>query len=215
MRQLNSLDIFFFIIQGEVMSQLKANLQTVKELIKNKEFNYFVTKYGYKILTRHKNKTLFSLLEKVGFFNFHITNRKKVMVGLHQVVLYIYKGYKAYHLKGIAPKGAIEVHHIDHNPSNNSVTNLEYTTPANNKAIATICSKCCKSNCGYYNSSIKFDLDAVRLHHNVPFIKLLAKSLIATGKQIRKDLMKQFLLSLPFKQSKLIYNSLVKELNYA
>jgi hypothetical protein len=184
----------------------KKLLNQLKELIQNKQYKYFKSKEGYKFITKSSNKKLFALLNKVGFFVFHKTNRKKVIVGLHQIVLYIYKGYRSMCLGGSIKKGQMEIHHIDHDPSNNSYTNLEYTTPHNNKAIATIINICCNTRASYYNGAVKFDLDAVTLNYNVSFCQLLVKSIRACSTKLNKDLFKELMFNLPFSQAKYIFN---------
>lgn len=187
----------------------KKYINQLKQIIKNKEYTYFKSKEGYILLPKSKNKTLFSLLKKAGFFIFHKTNKGKI-VGVHQVVLFIYKGWKSLAFKGECIKGKTEIHHIDHNPSNNNHHNLEYTTPVNNKAIATIVNICCNSTSSYYNSQVQFDLDKVLMFGPSNFIELLLKSIKATQQFFDKDLFKELMFALPFKQSKFIYNSLIK-----
>jgi hypothetical protein len=188
----------------------KKVLNQLKELVRIKSYKYFKNKEGYKFLTRSSNKNFFALLNKAGFFILHKSNRKKLIVGLHQVVLFLYKGVQSLALGGLIKKGQMEVHHIDHNPSNNSHHNLEYTTPFNNKAISTIVSICCNSNAGYYNASVKYDLDLVRLFHNVTFCELLVKSIKACSNLLNKDLFKELLFAIPFKQASYIYNTCSK-----
>ena len=166
----------------------------------------FSNKDGYTFLPKSHNKKLFKLLKDIGFFKFHRSNIKQCIVGLHQVSLFISKGWKLLKFGASCIKGKLEVHHIDHNTSNNHPDNLEYTTPANNKAIATIVNICCNSNASYYNAEVKFDLDAVDLYKGVPFITLLLKSIRAVSASLNKDLLQQLLFCLPWKQSKLIYN---------
>lgn len=186
----------------------KKTLELLKELIKNKEYNFFKSEGGYKILIRQENKKLFALLDQIGFFKFNKTNRRKTICGLHQIVIYIYKGYKSFQLGGSINKHQMEVHHIDHDPSNNSHHNLEYTTPQNNKAIATIVNICCNmSMAKYYKAEVKYDLDSVRLFHNVPFCELLVKSIKAASNKLNLDLFENLMFALPFKQAKYIYKT--------
>lgn len=192
----------------------KKALSQLKEIIRNNQYEYFKSQGGYKILTRNKNKEIFNLLDILGFFKFNKTNRRKSICGVHQIVCYLYKGIKSYQLDGTINKHETEVHHIDHDPSNNSHHNLEYTTPFNNKAIATIVNICCNSNAHYYNSQVQYDLDKVRLFYNVPFCELLVKSIKASSKKLNKDLFKQLMFALPFKQAKYIYNT-CKQLMYS
>jgi hypothetical protein len=186
----------------------KVAINQLKYVIQHKLYKSFKSKEGYVFITNVKeNKDLFTLLSKVGFFMFHKTNKRKQIVGLHQIVLFIYKGFKSLMFNGCIKKGQTEIHHIDHNPSNNCHHNLEYTTPSNNKAIATIVNICCDSNASYYNAQVQYDLDSVRLFYNVPFCELLVKSIKASSKLLNKDLFKQLLFALPFNQAKYIYTT--------
>jgi hypothetical protein len=181
-------------------------LNRIKTEIKAKKYNSFKSKEGYIFLTRSKNKSLFMALNKLGFFNFHKTNRKKQIVCLHQIILFLYKGIKSVAMGGKCQKGQLEIHHIDHNPSNNNIHNLEYTTPINNKAISTIVSICCNMKASYYNYSIQFDLDKVLMFGPSNFIPLLIKSIKASSSIFNKDLFIELLSILPYAQSKLILN---------
>lgn len=181
----------------------------VKTIIKNKEYKSFKSIEGYVFLTRRNNKSLFAKLNRLGFFKFHKTNRRKQIVSLHQITLFIYKGIKSIALGGECLKGKMEIHHIDHNPSNNNIHNLEYTTPINNKAIATIVNLCCNMpQAQYYPSHVQFDLDQVLMFGPSNFISLLLKSIKASSNKLNKNLLADLLNILPFKHSKLILNSI-------
>lgn len=190
--------------QNIKLKNLKLKLGKIKTLLKTARF--FSSKNKYKFLTANQNKELFKLLNQTGFFKLHYSNRKKQIVGFHQVVLFVFKGWKSLVFDTQIIKGQLEVHHLDHNPSNNHYSNLEYTTPENNKAIATITSICCSTSAEYYNAEVKFELDKVQLFKGSNFCKLLIKSIKATSSNFGKDLFKELLLALPFKQSRLIYN---------
>jgi hypothetical protein len=93
----------------------------------------------YQKLTRSNHPFLFQLLEDLGFFQFHYTNKKKSLIYVHQVQSFIKRngGYYLYHQKGIVcGKGEMECHHLDNNPSNNSQNNLKYVTPKENKLLS-------------------------------------------------------------------------------
>lgn len=187
---------------------LKNKINQIKPLLK--QAKGFSNKHGYIFLPKSHNKKLFKLLNDIGFFKFHRTNIKKCIVGYHQVSLFLSKGWQILKFGGTCLKHKLEVHHIDHNPKNNDPLNLEYTTPSNNKAIATIIDICTSSHASYFNASVKFDLDAVDLFKGVPFVSLLLKSIHAVSATLNKDLFNQLLFCLPWKQSKLIYNTFLK-----
>lgn len=188
----------------------KTTINKIKFILKEKSYKSFSSKHGYVFLTKKNNKTLFTLLSQVGFFTFHKSNRKKQIVGLHQVVLFVFKGFKSLTFGGKCLKGKTEIHHIDHNPSNNSHHNLEYTTPVNNKVISSIVSICCNSKADYYNAAVQYDLDKVNLFYNIPFCNLLVKSIKASSKLLNKDLFKELMFALPFSQSNYIYKTCTK-----
>lgn len=184
---------------------LKVKIEKIKTLLKSARF--FSNKNNYKFLTKDKNPKLFKLLNETGFFKLHYSNRRKQIVGFHQVVLFCHRGYKALFFNSKILKGELEVHHLDHNVLNNEPSNLTYTTPENNKAIAVITSICCNTSEQYHNPSVKFDLDKVKLFSTgEDFCSLLIRSIKATSINFGKDLFKELLMALPFKQSRLIYN---------
>lgn len=194
--------------KNQSIHSLKIKLNKIKTLLETATF--FVSKEKYVFLVRNQNKELFKLLEAACFFKLHTSNRKKQIVGLHQVVLYVHRGWKKLYFGHEIIQGQFEIHHLDHNPSNNTIDNLWYTTPTNNKVIADITSICCNTSAKYYNAEVKFDLDKVNLFGAGNFCELLIKSIKATSKNFGKDLFKELLLNLPFKQSRLIYNMSLK-----
>lgn len=105
---------------------IKSKLNQIKLLIHNKCYKALKSK-NYLVLYHNHNKRLFRLLDEAAFFDFHITNNK-LIVGLHQIVAYIYKGYKAYYNGYTVSKGEVEVHHINSNTSDNSPGNLVYVS---------------------------------------------------------------------------------------
>lgn len=99
----------------------------------------FKNKYGYVFYSREMNRKLFSLLDKSGFWDFHCTNRKKNICSLHQIVLYIHKGWKLFLYGYLCDSNETEIHHLDHDPSNNNISNLVYVTSQENKLLSDIC----------------------------------------------------------------------------
>jgi len=196
----------FYVFTGVNMRRDKFKdirmwVRELRELLKSNSLFAFKGKGDYLFLTRDKNKDLFKVLEKSGFFLLHKTNLKKRIVGLHQIVLYAWEGYKILIWGGSIKRNQIEIHHIDHNPSNNSRDNLAYTTPHNNKAIAVIVSYVCNVKAEYFNAEVKFDLDRVNIYKG-DFINLLFKSLKAAKRLIKKDVVKDFFNSIPYIQAK-------------
>lgn len=194
--------------QNIKFQNLKLKLEKIKTLLKTARF--FSNKNKYKFLTSNQNKALFKLLNQSGFFKLHYSNKKKQIVSFHQVVLFINKGWKKLAFDIQILKGQVEVHHLDHDPSNNCINNLAYTTPINNKIIADITSICCNTSAKYHNAEVKFDLDKVNLFGAGNFCELLIKSIKATSKNFGKDLFKELLFALPYKQSRIIYNMSLK-----
>lgn len=115
----------------------QQKLQQVKRLIFSKQFKSFITKEKYTVLFGRKNRYLFILLSDIGFFKFNTTNNANI-VGLHQIVAYITKGYKAF-TSGFTITKNIHVHHIDSNPSNNTPSNLIYVTSQEHLLITQAC----------------------------------------------------------------------------
>ena len=119
---------------------IKPYLVQLKSIMKQEQFFYYTNKNGYIVLTRDSNSHIFSLLDLAGFFDFHCTNSKKEIAGHHQIMLYIYQGYR-FLMKGFTcPWGTYEVHHLDSDPSNNSPSNLTYVTPQENAICASLSS---------------------------------------------------------------------------
>lgn len=84
-------------------------------------------------LKKHSNFKRF--LHKIGFFHFHSTNSGRV-VSVHQIIAFVYKGFKAFKNGFIAPKGQVEIHHLDSCPYNNSPENLVYVSPQEHQIIS-------------------------------------------------------------------------------
>lgn len=169
---------------------------------------------GYTFLTRKDNPQLFRYLDRYGFFKFHRSNYKKLIVGYHQVALYLHRGWKLhYYGHRYCVKGQLEIHHLDHNPQNNEVSNLWYVTPTENKALATLTNVAFNKVVGYYKGQAKFNLDIINMYRDVSlnFPALLIKTLLATSDSLNKihkvqqfNLLQTFLDNCPFKQAKLL-----------
>jgi hypothetical protein len=93
---------------------------------------------GYICLNRSQNKELFAVLEFLGFFEFHYTNKRKQIVGMHQIVLYLQRGFNKirYHRKDVLEGPLEEIHHLDSDPKNNIWQNLVYVTAQQNSLCA-------------------------------------------------------------------------------
>lgn len=90
---------------------------------------------GYVYLEPRHNTALFWLLHKAGFFEFHVTNKGR-LISRHQVVAYANFGYRAFLNGFVARKGETELHHLDSVAGNDVPENLEYTSPADNLLCA-------------------------------------------------------------------------------
>lgn len=167
----------------------------------------------YLYLERKQNVKLFKLLDKLGFFKFHRTNTKKHLVAVHQVVLFLYKGWKYVSTGGQCLQGKLEIHHLNHNTLDNREENLWYVTPEENKAAADLTTLAMTNHkAGYYNQDIIFDLDKINLNRDLqlPFYKLLAITIKETANNLNEvidfDFIRSALNCLPFRQAKLIAN---------
>lgn len=123
--------------------QIKPSVYKIKDIIYNKENKIpiasFKNKFGYVFLPRYLNKKLFSLLDTSGFWLFHSSNKSQSICSLHQVILYIHKGYHLL-LKGYTcDMSCCEIHHLDHDPSNNNKENLVYVSSQENKLMSDVC----------------------------------------------------------------------------
>lgn len=128
-------------------------LKQIRRLVASKQFRARSIKGGYKVLTRNKNTYLFNLLDQVGIFDFNESNSGGILC-LHQIVAYIYHGYKAFCNGFTINKKSIQVHHIDSDPTNNAPGNLTYlscqehlmvtqaTTITNDNIIVSNCDPC-------------------------------------------------------------------------
>lgn len=119
-------------------SDLKPKIKKLQHFLEHGTLASFSGQHGYKFLARALNRHLFSLLDDCGFWDFHSTNHQKMICSIHQVVLYAYKGYRYFLLGYTCPAGTYEIHHLDHDPSNNDLDNLVYVTPQENQILASI-----------------------------------------------------------------------------
>lgn len=165
----------------------KAALKALKSILRDKA--YQASKQGdYLVLRAARNSHLYQLLHLVGFFDFHVTNTQRLIVGLHQVVAYAYWGWKAYRNGFLARRGEVEVHHIDDNPLNNHPRNLIYVSPMENCLVAqAIRSEC--GSCVLHGKTIPFNRQG-RLVKNpiayfVSIVKLsIERTFAALGLQV-------------------------------
>ncbi len=112
-----------------------------KRIIFSKQFKSVKNKEGYHILFKSNNKYLFSKLAAVKMFDFYSTNSGEI-VSLHQIVAYLFKGYKAFK-NGYTIDKNIHVHHIDSNTSNNTPGNLVYVSSQEHLLITQATTMCC------------------------------------------------------------------------
>lgn len=124
------------VLQRKYTIDLKI-VEQIKRIIQTKQFRCTKIKGGYKILVKSKNKYLFNLLEKVKYFEFKSTNKGNI-TSLHEIIKYLYTGYKAY-LNGFTIDKNIHVHHIDSNTSNNAPGNLVYVSSQEHLLITQAC----------------------------------------------------------------------------
>jgi hypothetical protein len=86
-------------------------------------------------ITRQSYKILFDLLDQAGFFNFHITNSGKSCL-VYQIIKFFLRrngGWELMRNGIVCQMGQMEIHHINHNPDDNSEGNLIYVSPELNK----------------------------------------------------------------------------------
>jgi hypothetical protein len=98
----------------------------------------YENKSGYLCIRFENHPELKQALDDLGFFFMHSTNKGHV-AGVHQIVLFLHKGfwrvrYRPDRCK--AAKGQVEVHHLDSNRKNNDKLNLVYVTPQQNSLCA-------------------------------------------------------------------------------
>lgn len=194
------------------ISSLKKYFIRINNLLKTAKL-FIPEDNSYIYVTRQLNPSLFKALDKVGFFKFHITNVKKQIAAVHQIVLFCFKGWKKLQFGLYCRAGQTEVHHLDHNPQNNDPSNLWYVTPTQNKVISDITTACCNVTIQPYKAEVLFDLDRIDLAGgDKPFYRVLVESLIATSNSVNGQLLFNFIYSLPFKQAKQLAHFVKKEL---
>lgn len=92
---------------------------------------------GWHQVLKKDNKELFASLDNLGFFDFHTTNGGSSAY-IHQISLYLHKGYMDY-LEGTQLyRGVTDVHHIDSDRGNNQHGNLRYTPSFLNSSMVSI-----------------------------------------------------------------------------
>ena len=189
--------------------ELKFWKQKAQDIVDNSNAVCFQGSHSYLFLTRHSNKELFSYLDKCGFFDFHCTNTQKQICSYHQVVLFLHKGWKLFLFGYTCPSGTYEIHHLDHDPSNNSPDNLVYVTPQENQILATI------TRMSYYSNAQTALIGAFNKKSKLSdFAKLLKLTFERTysrlGFQVPDVSLASWLLSLPAHLGKKLYQYWVK-----
>ena len=189
----------------ELVSQIESQLLHSK---------YIIHAHGYKIFfkSNKQNKPLFNLLHKIGFFKFHVTNKGHI-VSYHQIVAFIFNGWKKLKWGSKCIKGKTEIHHIDNNTSNNSPYNLAYTSPIINKAIATITSIVFNKKDPLYYGTVQWSFQDFDVNYgDKGFLSLLISSIKALGKLTNFDSLTSMFSIMPYPQSCLL-KSLISSLS--
>lgn len=137
--------------------------------------------------TKFKHKELFKLLALIGFFDYHQTNNGFIILN-SQVIFYIHKGWRDYREGGFMLKDESEIHHLDHNSSNDNPNNLVKVTPYENKMLAT-----CVKGGFYLGKVIKEKISDI-----TKFIKLITQTQVATISRLAKESFNIFTLISPF-----------------
>lgn len=120
--------------------EIKARIKETRSFLNSTELVSHVNKNGYIYYLQSDNPELFTMLEHCGFFDFHQSNRKKLMVMAHQVSMFVFgSGYKHYLRGHVALKSHVDIHHLDGDVSNNNPKNLRYVSPQLNKLCAQAC----------------------------------------------------------------------------
>lgn len=183
--------------------ELKQHKRLAQTIIKNNQHVCFVGNNGYLFLTRNSNKQLFRELDQCGFFDFHCTNNNRQICSLHQVVLYLHKGWKLFLQGYTCPRGTYELHHYDHQPANCDPSNLVYVTPQENQILASI------TRMSYYGNAQTPLIGAFTKGSKTGFAKLVKLTFERTYKRLGFDLpdisLASWLLSLPSELGKKLY----------
>jgi hypothetical protein len=169
----------------------------------------FEGNHGYQFLTRKTNKQLFNYLDRCGFFEFHCTNTQRQICSLHQIVLYLHKGWELFLFGYTCPCGTYEIHHLDHDPRNCEPENLVYVTPQENQILASITKMSYHSNAqipliGAFNAKNKLTnfANILKLTFERTYSKL--------GFQVPDVSLASWLFSLPANLGKQLYKYWVK-----
>lgn len=107
-------------------SQIKSAISNVLSILKSRKYvSVYNSTSKRRIIFLHQkeNLQLASALRATGFFSFQITNNG-FMVGMSQLIHYIYKGYKAFLNGFVNQHGFMEIHHLDGSTNNNHPSNL-------------------------------------------------------------------------------------------
>lgn len=91
---------------------------------------------GRLVLFRQDNKLLFNSLRKLGCFSFYCDNKGDI-IGVSQVIAFLHHGYKAHANGFTAPRGQVEVHHINGDITDNRPENLIYLSKQDHLMISS------------------------------------------------------------------------------
>lgn len=137
-QKLYCLLLFFRILMDEVKNIIKK----IKALLNCKAFVVVKnSKDDYIRLLEKKNKTLFALLEQIGFFHYHTTNKGWITT-LHAIAYYIEKGWREYYFEGITRSSETDqCHHINGKVTDCSIENLVYLSPTDHLIVTSSAQK--------------------------------------------------------------------------
>jgi hypothetical protein len=153
---------------------IKFVIKLIKSLLPT--LNHKEHKDGRVRYTKQKHKELFKLLNIISFFDYHQTNNGFIILR-SQVVYYIYKGWREYRDGNFMVKGELDYHHLDHDCTNDSPSNLVKTTPYENKLLAT-----CVKGGFYIGKVIKEKITCM-----AKFAALVKQTQIATLTRLAKE----------------------------
>jgi hypothetical protein len=162
-----------------LINKLRKEIWTAKEsavFMKNNNSNR-------QRLSRKQNPHLFKLLSIIGFFDYHITNNGFTCY-LYQINHFINggknldkSGWQDYRAGNFMQKNEWEIHHLNHNPIDDSPSNLIKTTPYENKLLST-----CVKGGFYIGKVIKEKITCM-----VKFEALVKQTQIATLTRLAKE----------------------------